>query len=589
MRGILGRVSTLDVERDAVDRALAEVGVGWDAWPDCAASAPLDARVRLSALLLLLAAPDLDVVDDEGVVVFIDGAPEVIDRLRRRRLPWDSGAARLALGVVMGRGAFDGRRVAVALRGAETVCAAGGADVALIEALEACTAWLDGMPASAWQVPQLRLLVRRVTAAAAPPDVLDLALVRGGDAWGGLARERARAMPADDVAPLVRRLGELGSRQPSQAWLRGIDEALRPVAARDLLKSWLGLAADADVVPPDEVVVSSGKMLFAPGNEDVVRAAVLATRLLPSVSWVPQVLGVLARRGAATSGVPGKNASLALKVASAAVDTLAARGTPADLLVLEQLLADLSRRDLVKRVGAALGQQSRAAERNTELRRTKAAAVSHKADPAPRRARASVDALIRQHLGPALRRHGFQGSGRTWRRLHPDRVDVIAPGSSGDWIDLSYGTRFDAVHPDGEPYPVDRAKTRYYHLDIWRAEHWKATALDLDLCACHLEAAIVPFLDSLGRYELARSYLEQGAGFPGETETTGSMDSPVARGVVGMLALAAGDRATAVDRLARRLEFAESMLASADAQDRDHCYAEAQFWRDNLDAADRLP
>lgn len=35
---ILARVSELDLHREAVDRALAAAGLGWDAWPDAATS-----------------------------------------------------------------------------------------------------------------------------------------------------------------------------------------------------------------------------------------------------------------------------------------------------------------------------------------------------------------------------------------------------------------------------------------------------------------------------------------------------------------------------------------------------------------------
>jgi hypothetical protein len=430
----------------------------------------------------------------------------------------------------------------------------------------------------------MRLLVRRVTAAAAPPDVLDLSLVRDGDAWAVPARESARARHADDIASLVRRLGELGARTPSQAWLRGVQDALRPVAAQELLESWLCLAADTDVVPRDGVDADSGLRLLAHGNEALVRAAVLATRLLPTEEWVPEVLGVLARRGAAAGGT---TESLCLSVASAAVDTLVVRGAPADRAVLEQLLEDLSRRDLVKRIGAALGQVAEAAERDARLRREKAAAVRRKADPEPRRTRAEVDALLRRHLFPTLRRLGFRGSGRTWRRLHGDRVDVVSPGSSGDQIHLSYGTHFDAAHPDGEPFPVDRARIHDYHLDIRLFEDWEAHGPDLDDCARHLEELVVPFLDGLGRYELVHSHLEHGTGAPGSGGAIrpGGPSSPATDGLLGMLALAAGDRATAVDRLTRWLGFEQS----SECQYGDQAAAVVHFWRAHLDRARRLP
>jgi len=571
-----------------VDRALGEHGLGWDAWPEVTADAALDDQVRLSALLLLLATPQPRVEVPGGQVLPHDRAPEVIDRLRRRQLPWDPDAARLALVVVAEREDFDDRRVGVALRGAELVCSAGGADAALLEALLDCARWLDTLPVHVWRVPEMRLQVRRVMAAAAPPDLLDLSPLEGGDTWGGPARAAARGLPADDVAPLVRRLGQLGSRKPSQAWFRAVEDALQPAAARRLLTSWLRLAAHTDVIPADPAIDSSGGILFAGGNNDVVPAAVLATRLLPQELWVAEVLGVLARRGAATSGVPGMTQSLALRVASAAVDTLATRGTLADLEVLEQLLRDLSRRDLVKKVGAALGQQQRAAQRESELRTEKAAAVRRKANPAPRQARAGADGLIRRYLSPELRRQGFSGSGRTWRRLHADRVDIIGVRWGDELLALTYGARFDAVHPDGEPYPVERSKVRDHHLDTRLFEDWQGTHEGLERCAAHLRSVVVPFLDTLGRYELARAYLRDNAGTPASSRRLEDVDSPAVSAVLGMLGLTAGDRATAELHLGRRLDLAESRAELASASNNDAADTDVAFWRAQLRKAHRL-
>ena len=561
--------------------------MGWDGWPETAASVTLDPRARLAALLLLLATPEDRPERADGDPAGHDQTVGVIDRLRRRTLPWTAATARLAVTTVMTGAVFDDQRVAVALRGAETVCAAGAADVGLVDALEEGAVWLDDLPVERWRVPEMRLYLRRVLAAAAPPELLDLSVIRHGDGWGEQARAAARAANADEIAPLVRLLGQLGARKPSQLWLRSAQEALGPMAAVELLRSWLELAAWTDVVPPDETVAFSGGMLFAPGNDDVVRAAVLAASLLPTQPWVPDVLGVLARRGAATSGEPGMTASLALKVAGAAIDTLATRGTPDDQRVLEDLLDDVSRRDLVKRIGAALGQEGRASERDQALRRDKAAAVRRKADPAPRHERASVDVLLRRHVGPELRRQGFKGSGRTWRRIHDDRVDVVAFGSSGTDVQFGYGTRFDAVHPAGEPFPVERAMVRDFHLDVRLSEGTSATAAELDRCAERLRAVIVPFLDTLGRYEFARDYFEDNRGVPAGATAMENPGSPDADGKLGMLAAAAGDKETAVACLTRRLAAAESWAARD--SNRDDVRADVAYWRTQLAKAERLP
>jgi len=397
----------------------------------------------------------------------------------------------------------------------------------------------------------------------------------------------ARALVASDIAPLVRQLGMLGARKPSQTWLRGAQETLRSPGAADLLRRWLELAAYTDVVPPDDTVAFSGGMLFTRGNEELVRAAVIVARVLPAHGWVPVVLGVLARRGSATSGQPGMTAALALKVATSAVDTLAARNTAADRQVLEELLEDLSRRDLVKRVGAALGREAEADTRIESLRREKAATVRRKADPAPRQLRARVDALLRFHLGPELRRLGFRGSGRTWRRFHDDRVDVVALGSHDDELHLSYGVRLDAAHPEGESYPVDRTRVRDYELDVRLGEEWSTSESELDRCARHLAATVVPFLDTFGRYELARAYLEHGAGAPAGALSLNNPGSPDTNRILGMLALAAGDRFTAVDQLQRLVAVTEEWAASATSAD-DDAHADVVLWRAQLVKAQRL-
>ncbi|WP_073422325.1 DUF4304 domain-containing protein [Geodermatophilus nigrescens] len=574
----------LESHRAAVDRALSAAGVTWEAWPQAAVEHLADPQDRLSALLMLLAPSATVSPGDEAAAG--DRSREVIDRLRRRRLPWTAATAGLALRVVRQRGEFDHVRVPTALRAAERVAVSGAADVALLDELQRCRSWLTGIPHD-WQVPQTRSLADRVLAALAPPDMLDLSLLHDGDCWGAAARECVRAHDPSAVTALVRRLGELGAGAPSATWLRRVQDALEASAARDLLRDWLRLAADSDVIARDGQHRSSGGRLFAPGNEDMVRAAVVATRLLPEEQWVPELLGVLARRGAASSGAPGVTEALCLKVAGAAVDSLAARGTPADREVLGQLLVDLSRRDLVKRIGVALGAEAQAADRDTRLRREKAAAVRRRADPAPRQARAEVDALLRRHLAATLRRHGFRGSGRTWRRLHDDRVDVVSPGSSGDELAVAYGTRFDAAHPESEPHPVERAALRDHHLDIRLIEYWGTSGSDLDRLARHLDVVVVPFLDTLGRYELTRSFLEHrsGAPAPGWELEVVEPHGPAAEGLLGLLALAASDRATAIDRLTRRLAFEDSPGRG----DGDHAEAARRFWRGQLAHAQALP
>lgn len=361
---ILTFVDPLQAHRSAVDVALARLDLDWEAWPAFVTDPRLSAEDRLSAVLVLLAANHGD--DRCGpVMVFIDIWDERLDWLGREREPWVSLArmrlawtaptAALALDGSI-QGSYDDRRVALALKGAKQVCAAGHADTALLDALDRCQGYLASIGDEQNRIVELRNLLRRVVASATPPEILDLSLLVDGDAWAEPAREAARAHPSAEVAPLVRLLGDLGPRKPSQRWWKDAERALQPAGARRLLRRWLELAATTKVVPewPGSQIGYCCGCLFVGTNIDTVRAAVLASSRLPEDGVPAEVLGTLARRGSEHNGMAGMPEALSLKVASAAVDALALRGGGADLLVLTALKDDLQRRDLLKRVTAAL-------------------------------------------------------------------------------------------------------------------------------------------------------------------------------------------------------------------------------------------
>ncbi len=361
-------MSDVEYHRGVVDAALDRLGLDWDVWPDLAASEVLNGSERLSALILLLATTQqsepaglrgVRIDPDDDTLDWLGRLRQPWERISRRQYPWSPETARQAVTVVTRRGVYDDRRVAIALRGAAVVCESGEADAALLDALHECADWLDALPPEEWRVGELRNLARRVIAATTPPQLLDLSPLVDGDAWAGPARTAAQQLPADDIAALVRRLGEHGPRKPTQAWLKATEDALKPPAARAMLTTWVELAANTAVVPalPGQRIGDVAGILFAPGNLDIVRAATLATRFLHDVPGIPELLGILARRGSAHNGMPGIPEALALKVAFAAVDSLAARSTPADTMVLGQLRDDVARRDLAKRVRTALDQR----------------------------------------------------------------------------------------------------------------------------------------------------------------------------------------------------------------------------------------
>lgn len=568
----------LENHREIVDRAIRSSGLMWTAWPELAAEEPLTPGVRLSALLLLLSAP----YDRSG--------SDVIDRLRLRRLPWDASTSTLALRLEIAA-AFNARRAGISLRAAHQVCESGAHTEELLAAVRDLRSVLMSLPAPSevlgpmnyGQLPETLNLIERVLSAAMPPDILDLAVLRDGDGWGPAAREAAQAFPAEAIAPLVRVLTGLGPGKPGKGWYGKIPACTSTPEARGLLRQWLTLAAHTDIVPPDEhaKVGDSGAMLFAMGNDDLVRTVVFATRELPDEEWVPGLLGVLARRGAATSGVPGMTGALALSVAGAAVETLAARSTPEDLAVLHELFEDLTRRDLVKRVAKHLGLDEEVAiRRDRELRRAKAAAVSRKADPAPREARAAMDVLIRRHFAPLLKHHGFNARGRTYRRVCPDRVDVIAIGSTGlDRFGVSYGTRFTTSWPAMEPSEINESGT-----DIRRSEMHGIAPDDVQKLSDRLLHVIVPFLDSMGRYEFVKAFAENEAGAPADSTGIAGQKGPMMWGVLGLLALAAGDRNSAVHLLTLKRDFIRGL------RERDGRYEfELGVWTAYLETASNMP
>jgi hypothetical protein len=515
-------------------------------------------EARLAELLRLLAVADPD----------LDERKE-IERLRRYGLPWSATTAAMALDLAR-EGSFDDLHVGIALAAAHRVCSQGGADAILVDALEATRDWLGNVPLHQWRVPEMQTRVRRVLVAVAPPTLLDLSLVRDDDCWGTHARELARELPADEVAPVVRLIGDLGAKRPSKAWDAAIAEAVEPEPARRLVVGWLSRAVDADLAEP--------MRLFSLGNDDLVRATVFAARHVQD-DRVPFLLGALARRGAATCGLPGLTDALALKVATAAIDVLGARGTTADRAQLRTLFEDLRRRDLVARLGALLGERDASEQRAEVLRREKANDVRRKANPASRQRRAQVEREVRQHFAPVARQHEFTGSGTTMRRHHPDRVDMVAIGIHDGRPQMVFGTRFLAAHPPDEPGHVPMEKAREVDLDIRLVdEAVPAGRAGVLAIAARVADVVVPFLDDLGSYAIVRDHLLHGGRLTGQLTDLTSPGSPHADGILGLVALDAGDTDTAVAALARRLEFVDT---------HDAFKAELAFWRGRLALAQR--
>ncbi|SEE29787.1 hypothetical protein SAMN04489740_1072 [Arthrobacter alpinus] len=558
-----------------MDQAIRSAGLNWADWPNVVADAPLTSEIRLSALQFILSAAD------RGT------SSNIIDRVRRRRLPWSAETATLALRIVAEEQGFEGQLCLVALRGAEQVCLAGGATEELLASVRELRAVLGRRqsslenlgPLDAWQLPETVAFIERVSAAATHPDLLDLSVVRDGDSWGPRAKEAASAYPASDVAAIVRSLTSRGPAKPSKKWLREVAVALESPGACELLGSWLKLAADADIVPPDDHASHgfAGAMLFAHGNDDVVRASVFAVQLLADEQWMSKVLGVIARRAAASSGVPGMTGALSLGVATAAVESLAVRNGAGDTVVLRELLEDLSRRDLIRRVGKHLGlAEEEISRRDNTVRLAKATAVRRRADPANREARSSLDALIRRYLAPILKQHGFTGQGRTFRREFTDRVDVIALGSVGlDQLRVEYGSRFATSWPSFNADVIVGSV-----LDIRISEYHGVSQPEIDTVALRLATHIIPFMDSMGRYELVAALAEHRAGVPEGAKLEIGAHSSESWGFLGLYALSVGDRSRAIILLTRQCDFIQRL-----SETQHPCGEELGMWRARLNEA----
>ncbi|MGS0563228.1 hypothetical protein [Microbacterium aurugineum] len=565
-----------------IEATLDRIGVGMSEWPEGLDVKKLSPRDQLVALLLIM---DISPARVNGWP-FRSAEDKIVTSLPRKTLPWDSGTAVFALQAALKVDCMN-YICGPALRGAEKAMAAGHVGPALYEAIDACATHLAGLMhgriAPRWNVDKDLKTANRLLASFLPPGVLDLTAVHDGDEWAEPARQLARAHSVDDVEPLVRHLALLGHKAPSQTWQRQLQEVLRPATARRLVAEWVGAARAADVAADGH--------LYAPSNEDLVRATVIAARALPATEVPSEMLGALVRQGAETR--PPSTESLALRVASAAVDTLAQRAAESDLEELERLLDDISRRDLLKRIGAAIGPEAvaRAEKRDADLKKEKAAAVRAKASPIPKLLRAEVDRMLDERVNGTMRELGFRKSGRTWRRWVDARVELVDFYSSDLYMSVQYGVLFEGLHPEDGPAPQrDPKRVKPFELDLLVSEiGWFAEEDVLDLLAERVRTEIVPFLERCGDRTALFELLLHGVGLPPvlhradprfrDTDYSVSLrNRPAQSGLaLGALACLDGDRAGA-----------ESWLGAADRQvdplSHHTTKSEIDYWRERVAA-----
>ena len=399
----------------------------------------------------------------------VDSFPaEVLSMLRRRRLPFSQGDVRLLLD--LGTFALDRdlpiartfEPLSFAVTAAERLLETQTASAPLLVAVERAGQSVEELgvtPRS--RGGELRRRIRALGARQVPGGLLDLLIVDPRDAWAEPAKEtlRTHAERWDGMQELVALLARARRTRPTEAWRReaaaiagryaGLGGLLRallePVVRIDLSSS--GLAS-----PP--------AWLLAPDNEAFVRGAVWATAELDE-PWVVPLLGQLALRSAAPSPHPKVTIALSRPVAGAAVEALGMIGTPAAMRELRTLLAEIRRRDLLRRIAALVGEPlPETLERDERIRREKRRAVQQRADPEPKERQRAASTAVRRDLAPVLRRAGFATSaGRTFWREKGDRVEVVHCKAHSGGLTLELGLWFRFV-PRRSPVSERDARPR---------------------------------------------------------------------------------------------------------------------------------
>ncbi|HEY7179461.1 MAG TPA: hypothetical protein VH305_09815 [Gaiella sp.] len=411
-----------------------------------------------------------EAVESHGIVRFeaADSFPlEVIRAVGRRRLPYtaedvelllDLGTTTMRLDRVLGR-SYESLSLGVSAArpflerepGSPAVLAALGRAGAALDAL--------GLPDGGGR---LRGRIRALVAGHAPGGLLDLSVLDERDGWAEPAGDvlRRHAAEWDDTQQLVALLAHASGTRPTKAWRRrsralaasysGYGELVRGLLEPLL---WIELVPSGLARPP--------VWLLAPGNETLARGAVWTTADVGE-PWAVGLLGRLALRGAAPSPHPGVTTALCHPVASGAIEALAAIGGPAARAELRKLLAEVRRRDLLRRIAAVLGESPEAIlARDDRVRREKRRLVKLTADPEPKARQRAASAYVRRDLAPMLRAAGFGDSvGRTFWRDLADRVEVLHCKAHRRGLTLELGIWFRFVprsyaapERDGHPRP----------------------------------------------------------------------------------------------------------------------------------------
>lgn len=473
---------------------------------------------------------------------------EVLGALKRRHLPFSRHDVELLLD--LGTSTMDRERPAArsfetmsfAVAAASHLLSTEVASASVIAALERAAQAIDALGVAPRGGPgELRRRIRALAATQAPGGLLDLLVIDPRDAWAEPAKEalRMHSQRWDGVQELVALMARARRTRPTDAWRR---QAARVAGSYgdlgDLLRALLEPILRVDLTSSGSA--SPPTWLLAPDNEILARGAVWATAEIDA-PWVVPLLGRLALRGAAPSPHPNVTTALSLPVASGAVEALAAIGTPRAHDELRTLLAEIRRRDLLRRIAAIVGEpapETRA--RDERIRREKRRAVELRADPAPQERQRLATAAVRRDLGPLLRQLGFEDSvGRTFWRDAGDRVETVHCRADPSGLTLELGIWFRFVpRLTVVAEREGRARPTLHVCDLRGRVH--AWDRDLRLAGTKAEAWFVRWrrLDALLRWLLV--------GSPSDTVyAQGTRDSASHALLTGYVALQLGEDAVA--------------------------------------------
>lgn len=406
-----------------------------------------------------------DVVRFEAADAF---PADVLAALRRRHLPFSPADLELLLD--LGASTMDRDRpfarsfetLSFAVTAGERLLRADVASASLVAALERAGQAIEalGVPPRS-DAGDLRRRIRALIAAQVPGGLLDLVVIDPRDGWAAPAKDvlRAHAERWAEIQRFVALLARARGPRPTVTWRRELTRLTAGYGAfGDLLQGLLEPVVAADL--SSSGLASPPAWLLAPDNEVLVKGAVWATAQLEE-PWVVPLLGQLALRGAAPSPHPTVTTALSLPVASASIEALAALGTPASTRELGTLLAEIRRRDLLRRIASIVGEpppETRA--RDERLRREKQRSIRLRADPEPRERRRLAKAAVRRTLRPVLREVGFaESSGREFWRELDDRVETVRCTAHGDELTLALGIWFPFV-PRRTPVPASAGRPR---------------------------------------------------------------------------------------------------------------------------------